>query len=108
MQEVYADQTRIESRATYGQSLTRQVQVTPVTRTVASIALRSAGPDGREGTVDDFSVATFTGVIKEQPRGNSPPQPVKPVVFQSSNSGAIHGTVTDINGARVAGATVTA
>lgn len=108
VQQVYADQTRIESRASYGETLTRQVQVTPVTRTVASIVFRSAGPDGREGTVDDFSVATFTGVIKEQARGNSPPQSVTPVVFQSSNAGAIHGTVTDINGARVAGATVTA
>jgi hypothetical protein len=107
-QDVYADQTRIENRATYGQSLTHQVQVTPVTRTVASIALRSAGPDGKEGTVDDFSVATFTGIIKEQPRGDTPPQPVKPVVFQSSYTGAIRGTVTDVNGASVAGATVTA
>jgi hypothetical protein len=108
VQDVYADQTRIENRATYGQSSTGQVQVIPVTRTVASIALRSAGPDGREGTLDDFSVATFTGIIKEQPRGNSPPQPATPVVFQSSKNGAIHGTVTDVNGARVATAAVTA
>ena len=108
MQEVYADQTTIENRATYGQSPTRQVQVTPVTRTVALLALRSAGPDGREGTFDDFSVATFTGIIKEQPRDNSPPQRFTPVVFESSKTGAIHGTVTDVNGARVAGATVTA
>jgi len=108
VQEVYADQTRIENRATYGQSLTRQVQVTPVTRTVASIALRSAGPDGSEGTLDDFSVATFTGIIKEQPRGNAPPQPTTPIVFESNKNGAIHGLVTDVNGASVAGANVTA
>ena len=108
VQDVYADQTRVENRATYGQSSTRQVQIVPVTRTVASIALRSAGPDGREGTIDDFSVATFTGIIKEQPRGNSPPQSVTPVVFQPGKNGAIHGTVVDPNGASVAGATVTA
>ncbi len=108
MQDVYADQTRIENRGTYGQSATRRVEIIPVTRTVGSIALRSAGPDGREGTVDDFSVATFTGTIKEQPRGDAPAQPVKPVVFQSNVSGAIHGTVRDQNGAVVANATVTA
>jgi len=107
VQQLYADQTRIENRATYGQSVTQRVQVTPVTRTVASIALRSSGPDAREGTPDDFSVATFTGTIAEQHRGQSKPQTVTPAVFNSSN-GAIHGTVSDMNGARVANATVTA
>src|SRR6185436_14761628 len=74
MQDVYADQTRMENRGTYEQSVTRRVEVIPVTRTVASVALRSAGQDGREGTVDDFSVGTFTGIVKEQPRGDVPAQ----------------------------------
>ena len=107
-EDVYADQVRIENRATYGQSLTRQVQVTPVTRTIASVLWRSAGPDGREGTADDFTAATFTSTIKEQPRGDAPAQSVKPVVFQSSRNGAIRGTISDPVGAVVANASVTA
>src|SRR5262249_49253943 len=108
VRQVYADQTRFENRATYGQTLTHQVQVIPVTRTVASIALRSPGPDAREGTVDDFSVATFTSTIAEQLRGQSAPQSVTPAVFNSSTHGGIQGTVSDAHGAAVASATVTA
>src|SRR5262249_39527018 len=63
---------------------------------------------GRAGTLDDFSVATFTSIIAEQPRGQTAPQSVTPAVFDSSNNGAIHGTVSDSNGARVPRATVTA
>src|SRR5262249_45501712 len=106
-EQVYVDQTRIENRATYGESITQKVQITPVTRTVASIALRSPGPDGLEGTADDFSVATFSSTIAEQPRGQSEPQSVRPAVFNFGN-GAIQGTVSDSNGARIATATVTA
>ncbi len=107
-QQFYADQARIENRATYGQTATHQVKLTPVTRTVASIAVRSIGPDGREGTLDDFSVATFTSPLLEQTRDGSQPQTVTPVVFSSDKNGAIKGTVSDINGARVATATITA
>jgi hypothetical protein len=108
VRQVYADQNRIENRVTYGQSSNQQVQITPVTRTIASIALRSPGPDGREGTLDDFSVATFSSTISEQPQGQSEPQSVKPAVFNSGNNGGIQGTVSDVNGARVPSATVTA
>jgi len=108
VQKIYADQGRIENRVTYGKTVTQRVQVTPVTRTVGYVALRSAGPDGKEGTADDFSVATFTAIIREQPRGQAEPQAAKPVVFGSRTNGGIHGAVSDPNGARVAGATVTA
>ena len=104
-QQYYADRTSIESSVTSG---VPQTKITPVTRTVAGVALRSIGLDGRAGTLDDFSVATFTSPQSEQPRGSSEPQPVKPVVFVSDKNGAIRGTVVDPNGARVAGATVTA
>jgi len=108
VRQVYGDQTRIENRSTYGQSSIHPVQIVPVSRTIASIALRSPGPDGREGTPDDFSVATFSSIISEQPRGQSEPQSVKAAVFNSANHGGIQGTVSDVNGARVAAATVTA
>jgi hypothetical protein len=107
VRQVYADQSRIENRGTYGQSATQQVTVSPVTRSIATIALRSAGPDGREGTSDDFSVATFNGTISEQTRVQLEPQTVRPAVFNAGN-GAILGTVSDQNGARIPNATVTA
>lgn len=106
-QQVYADQTRIENRTVYGQSATKQVRITPVTRTIGLIDLRSLGPDALEDTADDFSVATLTGTISEQARSQSEPQTVQPVVLSLGN-GAIQGTVTDANGAVVAAATVTA
>ena len=107
-QQFYADQASIENRAKYGKSATQQIKLTPVTRTVGSISVRSVGPDGREGTLDDFSVASFTIPISEQTRESSQPQTVAPVVFSSDKNGAIRGTVSDPNGSRVATATVTA
>lgn len=104
-QQYYADKTQIDNRGGDGP---QQVKITPVTRIVASIALRSFGPDGRAGTVDDFSVATFTSPQAEQARGNSQPQTVTSVVFISDKNGAIQGTVKDPNGAVVPGAKVTA
>jgi hypothetical protein len=108
MRQFYADRASIENRARYGQSGTQQIKLTPVTQTVASIAVRSVGPDGREGTLDDFSVASFTSPIFEQTRESSQPQAVAPVVFTSDKNGAIRGIVSDINGARITTATVSA
>jgi hypothetical protein len=107
VQSVYVDQSRIENRGTYGQSATQQVTVSPVTRSIASITVRSAGPDGREGTSDDFSVATFTGTISEQTRAQLEPQPITPAVFDAGNGGIL-GTVNDPAGAVIPNATVTA
>ena len=106
-QQLYTDQYATENRSTFGESSTRRVKISPVTRTVTSIAIRSVGPDARAGTLDDFSVATFTSPISEQTHANSPPQTVTPVVFGSDKNGAIRGTVSDPNGARVPNAAVT-
>ena len=105
--QYYAD-SRIQSSVTYPQASVHQTTITPVTRTVASVALRSAGPDGRIGTLDDFSVATFSSPQSEQARGNSEPQKVTPVVFTSDKNGAIQGRVIDPAGAVVANAAVIA
>jgi hypothetical protein len=104
----FADRVHLESRANLGEATTQRTVINPVTRIVRFITVRSSGADGKEGTVDDFSLATFTAIISEQPRGKIEPQaPVSRIVF-SGNTGAISGLVTDQNGAAIPGVTVTA
>src|SRR5260370_27411695 len=72
------------------------------------IYLRSDGEDGKEGTPDDFNVASFSRLVAEQAGSESEQHPVNPVVLLPGSTGAITGTVTDPNGAVVAGTVVTA
>ena len=44
----------------------RETSAKPVTRRVQKIGLWSLGPDGQEGTVDDFEVASFEREVAEQ------------------------------------------
>lgn len=105
--EHYGDRVRIEDRAQFGTAPAQRTIVTPVTRTIASVMLRSVGPDGRPGTLDDFTVATFSGVIAEQERGQPKPKPVTAGVVLSGTNGAIYGVVKDPAGAAIAGTIVT-
>jgi uncharacterized protein YfaS (alpha-2-macroglobulin family) len=105
---IYGNRVTIFSYATYGEKAKEKTELTPVTQQVNFIYLRSDGEDGIEGTADDFNVATFSRVIAEQAGNERGPQSVTPSVLLSGSSGAITGTVTDPNGAAVAGATVTA
>jgi len=72
-ESVYADRVQLEQRANFGETASLRTHVTPVTRTLGFVVLRSSGPDAKVGTGDDFSVATFTGVISEQPRDTAEP-----------------------------------
>lgn len=107
-QSFYSDRVRLENRASLGQSPTTRAEITPVTQEIAFLTLRSMGPDGKDGTRDDFTVATFNGVISEQARGQAQPQKVGSGVVLSGSNGAISGVVTDVNGAVIPGAAVTA
>ena len=80
---------------------------TPVTRKLAWIRIMSRGPDGKPGSQDDFSVASFSRAITEQSGKQLIAQPVTSDPL-SGNSGAINGTVTDQTGAAIANATVVA
>ena len=106
IESVFTDRIEIENRASFGNPPTTQTRILPVTRTTASVTLKSPGADGREGTADDFAVATFSRVIREQARGESPIKPTDIVV--SSTNGAIYGVVTDPNGAVIPNASITA
>ena len=103
----YTDRV-VESYAKYGEQPKERAALTPVTQSVNYIDLRSAGPDGREGTADDFDVATFMRIVTEQTAKDKTPQSVALPVQFTGGSGAIAGTITDPNGAVVANANVTA
>ena len=105
---IYGNRVTIYSYASYGEKPKEKTELTPVTQQINYIYLRSDGEDGKEGTADDFNVATFSRLIAEQAGTESIPQSVKPGVILPGSTGAITGTVTDPNGAVVAGATVTA
>ena len=104
----YSDQVRIEARGDGANATKKRVDIKPVTSFVLNVIFRSAGPDRREGTSDDFDVANFTGSRSEQSAADLKPQPRPMMVVLSGSSGAITGTVSDANGAAVPGATVTA
>lgn len=108
IQPFYSDRIQIENRARPGESPVQHTRITPVTSKAALIHLRSVGADGQAGTYDDFDVATFAGVLTEQSGTDAQPKVIiSPIVF-SGSAGAISGVITDVNGAVVAGAKVTA
>ena len=103
-QSLYGDRVQVENRAN---SAAQQTRVVPVTRTLATVTVKSAGVDGVEGTPDDFAVASFSRIISEQTR-TSETYTITPAVVLSSATGAIHGVVTDPNGAVVPGVAIKA
>lgn len=108
IQSFYADRALLETRVRVGTAPATQATITPVTQVVANTHLRSLGPDGVLGTRDDFSVASFSNVLSEQVRGNLKPQTPASQVVLSGNNGAIHGIVTDVNGAVIPRAKIVA
>ncbi|HSP62201.1 MAG TPA: alpha-2-macroglobulin family protein, partial [Pyrinomonadaceae bacterium] len=105
---IYGNRVTIFSYATYGDQPKEKTELTPVTQQLNYIYLRSDGEDGKEGTPDDFNVATFSRLIAEQAGSEREQHPVNPVVLLPGSTGAITGTVIDPNGAVIAGAIVTA
>ncbi len=104
----YANRAVIQSFATYGQQAKEHMELTPVTQQIDSISLRSSGEDGKEGTADDFYVASFSQLTgEESTHGEISAQPMKPVFF-SGAKGAIKGTVADPLGAAIANVNVKA
>ena len=100
----YTDRIEVAARGAAG--VRRSTR--PVTQTVLTLTLRSAGADGREGTADDFTLAYFTSISAEQTAQDAVPVPGTPATTFSGGTGAITGTVIDPNGAVIAGATVVA
>ena len=105
---IYGNRVTIYNYAKYGEKSKEKTELTPVTQHVNYIYLRSDGADGKEGTSDDFNVASFSRIIDEQAGSERPLKSTRPPAVLQGSTGAITGTVTDPNGAAVAGATVMA
>jgi hypothetical protein len=105
---VYGSRVNVYTYANYGEKPKEKTDVTPVTQHVHFVLLRSSGEDGKQGTVDDFTVASFSRILDDQAGNESKPQQPKPAVILPGSTGAIAGVVTDPNGAAVANTKVTA
>jgi len=105
----FTDRVRIQTYAAYGHKPQERTEITPITQHVNYLDLRSAGMDGKEGTLDDFNLATFSRIVAEQ---SSKELEIVPVTAQSisfsGSTGAIIGTVLDSPGAVIPGAAVEA
>jgi hypothetical protein len=94
----YSDRIRIRKQAAAKGPGRQRQQITPVTLQVVYIVLRSAGPDGKQGTEDDFEVARFDRVVSQQSGSQLKPVPSRSAVL-AKGKGAIRGTVKDESGA---------
>ena len=102
------ERVSLKSQAVYPGELQHRTDVTPVILHIRYLLLRSAGPDGKQGTYDDFDAWSFSRIVSEQSAQEQAPQPLRvPMVF-SGGTGAISGVITDQTGAIVAGVTVKA
>lgn len=102
------DRLGVENYAGMGKAATTRVAFTPISQTVRFIAVRSMGPDGKQETFDDFSIAILTAVLAEQPRVNANPKPVGREFVLQENIGWLQGIVTDPLGAVIPGGYVIA
>lgn len=105
---IYGNRVTVFQVASYGEKAKDRTELTPVTQHVNQIYLRSDGEDGKEGTADDFDVASFSQLTTEQAGNKVEQSPATPKIILPGSTGAITGTVTDTTGAVVAGASVTA
>ncbi len=97
----YSDRFNSTTVRVFGGPATSRTEVIPITQRVITFALHSAGPDGVEDTYDDFDIARFVTVLKEESAAESSgTSPQAAVLLRGT--GAITGVVTDPSGAVVA------
>ena len=101
----YSDSITVQSYPDY--QARQHTSVHPVTSEVSFVDIRSAGPDGKEGTADDFDAGVFSRTIFEQSARDAMPRTVTSPVL-SGETGAISGTVLDPTGAVIPNARVLA
>jgi A-macroglobulin complement component/MG2 domain-containing protein/alpha-2-macroglobulin family protein/carboxypeptidase family protein/macroglobulin-like protein/A-macroglobulin receptor len=104
----FGDRYAISSVSSYGQSGKPRRQITPVTLHYRTVHVRSAGPDGLEGTEDDFEAASLIAILGEQSASDPTVRPEPNPVTQVGGLGSISGMVLDASGAAISGAEVTA
>ncbi len=82
-------------------------RVTPVTQEVIQFTILGVGRDGKLGTYDDITLTQVVHVLSERSKDDPKTKAMAmKTVSYAAGAGMITGTVTDPNGAVVAGATV--
>lgn len=105
----YWDKVTTETVQVYGETKrTEKRIITPITQEIMQFTIRSFGKDGKIGTYDDVTFMQVVHVLAEQTKDDTKPGPVNRTINFTRNTGSIAGTVTDVSGAVVPGATVTA
>jgi hypothetical protein len=102
----YGDRVRFYTFAQYGEPGRQKTEVTPVTQFIKYVTLRSAGEDGKEGTADDFEVASYSRVVAEQAASEPETKVIHHTIVNTGETGAIAGEVVDPQGAVIPGAKV--
>ena len=103
IRSVYTDRRDHTTVRIYGGTDFDRIDVIPITQTILSFYLHSAGPGGIDNTYQAFDIASFSVVLREES-----PQPDAKAggAALGSGSGAIAGAVSDSAGAVVADAKV--
>jgi uncharacterized protein YfaS (alpha-2-macroglobulin family) len=125
---IFAQDSRYFNRVEFvdvakpGEKAQQRTEIIPITQTVITIKLRSAGENGKEGDLDDFHVTSFTRVIAEQASQTKTPEKKAEVALNETKvensrpttslpsgvAGAIAGVVTDMQGAALPNALIKA
>ena len=100
------DRLVITKRTVFGQAEQPTRKLTPVSISYRLIRVRSAGPDGREGSEDDFDVAQLTAILGQQSAADFSLRNEQNPSANVQGTGAISGIVIDPSGATISGAKV--
>jgi len=104
----YSDDLMVKSYEEHSGESASKTNSVPVTQRINWIYIRSAGGDGVQGTADDFDVATFSRGVVEQSSKDENPVPTKDQPVLAGSKGAVSGTVTDVTGAVIPNAEISA
>ena len=103
-----ADKVSVENVAKQGEKAKEILRITPVTRQIGLVQIRSFGEDGvkSENNYQDIWLGTFGGLISEQVKDDGKAKLVAPKTIFTNGKSAIYGVVTDSNKAIVPNAAV--
>ncbi|MET0751832.1 MAG: alpha-2-macroglobulin family protein [Pyrinomonadaceae bacterium] len=108
IQSQFGDRVFIENVGKQGEKASETIRITPVTRKIAVVRLRSLGENGvkNDDSWEDTVFSNFAGIISEQARDDAKSKVVVPTTIFINGKSAIYGVVTDPNKAVVPNASV--